>query len=77
MMSGSCWPEWSMGETDPLPSLYQTGMLTVINNGIQRWAVRWALGCMNSAYWLPLAVKREFTQPRAHLIAQLCIAKFH
>ena len=49
VMSGSCWPEWSMGGTDPLLSLYQIGMLTVINDGIQRWVIRWTLGCVNSA----------------------------
>ena len=40
---------------------------------IQRWAIRWALGCVNSGSWLPLATGRKFTQPRAHLISQLYI----
>ena len=28
-------------------------------------AKRWALGCVNFAFWLPLAAGGEFTQPRA------------
>ena len=40
---------------------------------IQRWAIWWALGCVKPASWLPLAAGREFTQPRACLIAQLCM----
>ena len=39
---------------------------------IQRWDIRRALGCMNTASLLPLSAEHEFTQPRAHLIAQLC-----
>ena len=35
-------------------------------------AIRWALGCVNPASWLPLAAGREFTQPRDHLMAHLC-----
>ena len=38
----------------------------------QRLAIRWVISCVNPASWLPLATKREFTQPRAHLLAQLC-----
>ena len=38
---------------------------------IQRWAIRWALGCVNPVSWLPLAAGREVTQPRTYLIAQL------
>ena len=34
---------------------------------IQRWAITWALGCVNLASWLHLAAGREFTQPRAQL----------
>ena len=34
---------------------------------VQRWVMRWTLGCVNPASWLPLATGREFTQPRAHL----------
>ena len=37
---------------------------------IKRWAIRWTLGCVNPASWLPLAAGRKFTQLRAHLIAQ-------
>ena len=40
---------------------------------VQGWAKGWALGCVNPASWLPLAARHEFTQPRAHLIAQLYI----
>ena len=36
---------------------------------IKRWAIRWTLGCVNPASWLPLAAGRKFTQLRAHLIA--------
>ena len=40
---------------------------------IQGSAKRWALGCMNPASWLPMAMGREFTQPRDYLtIAQPC-----
>ena len=35
------------------------------DGGIQGSAKRWALGCVNSAFWLPLAAGGEFTQPRA------------
>ena len=35
-------------------------------------AKRRALGCAKPASWLPLAVGRELTQPRAHLLAHLC-----
>ena len=34
---------------------------------VQRWVIRWALGCVNPTSGLPLATGREFTQPRAHL----------
>ena len=46
---------------------------------IERWidvqgsANRWALGCVNPAPWLPLASGGEFTQTRAHLLADPCI----
>ena len=41
---------------------------------IQSCDIRWTLGCVNPATWLPLATGRqEFTQPRAHLLVQLCI----
>ena len=36
---------------------------------IQKWAIRWFLGCVNLTVCLPLAAGYEFTQPRAHLIA--------
>ena len=40
---------------------------------LQGSAKRWALGCVNSASWLPLAAGwGEFTQPRAHLLADPC-----
>ena len=39
---------------------------------VQWSAKRWALGCMNPAFWLPLAAGREFTQPRAHLLVDPC-----
>ena len=41
------------------------------NIQIQRWAIRWSLGCVNPASWLPLATGCEFTQPRAHLIVHI------
>ena len=37
-----------------------------------QWAIRWALGCVNHASRLPLAVGHEFTQPRARLLADPC-----
>ena len=39
---------------------------------IQGSAIRGVLGCVNPAYVLPLAVGGEFTQPRAHLLADPC-----
>ena len=39
---------------------------------LQRWAIRWSLGCVNPASWIPLDAGREFTEPRAHHIGQLC-----
>ena len=36
---------------------------------VQKWAIRWSLGCVNPASWLPLTTWGEFTQPRAHLLA--------
>ena len=39
---------------------------------VQGWAKEWFLGCVNPASWLPLVAGRKFTQPGAHLIAQLC-----
>ena len=39
---------------------------------VPRWAIRWALGCVNPISWLPLADWREFTQPGANLKARLC-----
>ena len=33
---------------------------------------RWSLGCVNPASWLPLAAVGDFTQPRAHLLADPC-----
>ena len=39
---------------------------------VQRWTIRWALGCVNPTSWLPLAMGRKFTQPRDHPIALLC-----
>ena len=38
---------------------------------VQRWAIRWALGCVSSAFWLILPAGCEFTQPRIYLIAEL------
>ena len=39
---------------------------------VQGLAERWALGCVNPTSWLSLASWREFTQPRAHLLANPC-----
>ena len=43
---------------------------------VQGSAKRWTLVCVIPASWLPLAVGREFTQPRTHLMAQLCRHEF-
>ena len=43
---------------------------------VQSWAMRWALGCVNSC---PVARGNQeagFTQPRAHLIAHLCTLRY-
>ena len=32
----------------------------------------WALGCVILAFWLPLAIGREFMQPGAHLLVEPC-----
>ena len=41
--------------------------------GVEIWAIRWALGCVNPASWLPLAAAgRKLTQPRALLVANIC-----
>ena len=42
----------------------------MIRLNVQRWAIRWALGCVNPASWVPLATGHGFTQPRVHLLAQ-------
>ena len=42
---------------------------------IQGLAKEWSLGWANPASSLPLAAGRGFTQPRAHLLAHLCISK--
>ena len=39
---------------------------------LQGWAKEISLGCVNTASWLPLATRREFTQPRDHLLACSC-----
>ena len=39
----------------------------------RRWAIIGAPGCVECRLVVSLAAKHEFTQPRAHLIAQLCI----
>ena len=40
------------------------------------WAEEWSLGCVNPTSWLPLAARREFTQPTDHSFAQSCIYMF-
>ena len=40
---------------------------------VQGWAKERSLGCVNTASWLPLATRLEFTQPRDHSFAQPCI----
>ena len=40
---------------------------------IQSWAIRWALGCVNLRPVARGSQEPEFTQPRAHLIAHLCM----
>ena len=39
---------------------------------VQSWAIRWALGCVNSRPAAGGSQEAGFTQLRAHLIAQLC-----
>ena len=39
---------------------------------IQGSAKSWSISCVNPASWLPLAAGGEFTQPRAHLLADPC-----
>ena len=39
---------------------------------VQGSAIRWSLGCMNPASWLTLAAGDEFTQHKAHLLADPC-----
>ena len=61
----------------PGPAMYKNVHFTQVGLGkillkchLQRWAIGWALGCVNPASsWLPLAAGREFTQPRAHSFA--------
>ena len=53
-----------------LQNIWQVIPHSSVDLSIQRSAKRWALGCVNPTSWLPLATGREFTQPRAHLIAQ-------
>ena len=43
---------------------------------VQGWAKERALGCVNPTSWFLLATGREFTQPRAHLLAEQCTIKF-
>ena len=45
-------------------------------DALQSWANEWSLGCMNPASLLPLATGSEFTQPRAHLLADPCTVLF-
>ena len=50
--------------------------IQVANNSvkyyIQSWAIRWALGCVNSHPAARGSQEVGFTQPRAHLIAHRC-----
>ena len=39
---------------------------------VQESENRRALGCVNPASWFSLAAEGEFTQPRAHLLADPC-----
>ena len=39
---------------------------------VQSWAKKWSLGCLNSRHVARGSQLAGFTQPRAHLIAQLC-----
>ena len=41
---------------------------------VQRSSIRWALGCVNPPP-RPEGARGEITQPRAHLIAELCMEK--
>ena len=43
---------------------------------VQGSAKRWFLGCVNPAFWLPLAEGGEFMQPRAHLLDEPCMWRF-
>ena len=55
--SETCVVSWALVETRH-PSIIPQ---------VQESAKRWTLGCVNPAFWLPLATGSEFTQPTAHL----------
>ena len=44
---------------------------------IQGSAKRWTLSCVNPAFWLLLAARGEFTQPRVHLVANPCMYVYY
>ena len=52
--------------------IYNLSNLHTNQSELQSWAKECSLGCVNPASWLPLAAGHEFTQPRDHLIANLC-----
>ena len=44
----------------------------IVSHGVQSSAIRLALGCVNSSPPARESQDAGFTQPRAHLIAELC-----
>ena len=66
-------PHFPLPSFSPSPPSFFTPS-SIVNrvSDVQRWAIRWVLGCVNPASGLPLAAGREVTQPRAYLVAQLC-----
>ena len=76
------WPRKHFPQGDPSVWLWDTSVKCSCSlvwleewsnyTPVQRWAKMWALGCVNPASWLPLALGCKFTQPRTHLIAHFC-----
>ena len=73
---GQSWHgKWLMSKLVELSNWRQQNLHSLKNhNGhpVQGWAKEWYLGCVNTVSWLPLATRREFTQPGEHSFAQPC-----
>ena len=52
--------------------LAQKTTRTTLPHTVQGSAKRWALGCVNPAFWIPLAAGGVFTEPRVYLLANPC-----